>query len=136
MQWSEEKNAGFTTGTPWFCVNPNYEEINVQADLSSTKSIFRFYKELIALRKKPVYEDILIEGNTNPIYMEEDFVFAYERISVNKNEKIIVISNYQNTKFKLRFEHSFEDVLLNNYDSLECENEFLILEPYQTIVLK
>ena len=68
--------------------------------------------------------------------MEEDFVFAYERISVNKNEKIIVISNYQNTKFKLRFEHSFEDVLLNNYDSLECENEFLILEPYQTIVLK
>ena len=136
MQWSGEKNAGFTTGTPWFYVNPNYKEINVQADLSSTKSIFRFYKELIALRKKPEYEDILIEGNTNPIYMEEDFVFAYERISVNKNEKIIVISNYQNTKFKLRFEHSFEDVLLNNYDSLECENEFLILEPYQTIVLK
>ena len=56
----------------------------MQADLSSKKSVFRFYKELIALRKKPEYEDILIEGNTNPIYMEEDFVFAYERIFVNK----------------------------------------------------
>ena len=136
MQWSGEKNAGFTTGTPWFHVNPNYKEINVKADLSSPKSVFRFYRELIALRKKPEYEDILIEGNTNPIYMEEDFVFAYERISANRNEKIIVISNYQNAKFKLRFEHAFEDVLLNNYDSLEYENGFLFLEPYQTIVLK
>ena len=68
--------------------------------------------------------------------MEEDFVFAYERISANRNEKIIVISNYQNTKFKLRFEHSFEDVLLNNYDSLEYETGFLFLEPYQTIMFK
>ena len=68
--------------------------------------------------------------------MEEDFVFAYDRVSANRNEKIFVISNYQNAKFKLRFEHAFEDVLLNNYDSLEYETGFLLLEPYQTIVLK
>ena len=31
MQWSAEKNAGFTTGTPWIRVNPNYTEINAQS---------------------------------------------------------------------------------------------------------
>ena len=67
MQWNSEKNAGFTEGEPWFCLNPNYNEINVDTDLASDKSVFRFYKKLIELRKKKDYESILIQGNTNPI---------------------------------------------------------------------
>lgn len=29
MQWSADKHAGFTTGTPWLQVADNYNEINV-----------------------------------------------------------------------------------------------------------
>ena len=30
MQWSDDANAGFSNGTPWLKVNPNYVDINVE----------------------------------------------------------------------------------------------------------
>ncbi|MDQ0340727.1 hypothetical protein J2S00_003553 [Caldalkalibacillus uzonensis] len=33
MYQSVEPHAGFTTGTPWVAVNPNYTSINVEAAL-------------------------------------------------------------------------------------------------------
>lgn len=55
MQWSDEANAGFTTGTPWLPVNPNYTVINAAAQTKDEDSLFSFYQELIALRKNPAY---------------------------------------------------------------------------------
>ena len=136
MQWNAKENAGFTTGTPWFQVNPNYTQINVETDLAAEKSVFKFYKKLIALRKSPEYEKILVEGNTRPVYIEEDSIFAYERISKDDNKKVLVISNYQNLEYNFKFNHTFEEVLLNNYDNLEIKNGELFLKPYQTVVLK
>ena len=52
VQWSEAENAGFTTGKPWFNINPNYKEINVEDDLKNPDSILNFYKNLIRLRKR------------------------------------------------------------------------------------
>ncbi len=52
MQWDDSKNAGFTTGTPWIKVNPNYKKINVKSQLEELGSIFNYYKQLINLRKK------------------------------------------------------------------------------------
>lgn len=40
MQWNAEKNAGFTTGTPWYQVNPNYTEINAEDAMSREDSVF------------------------------------------------------------------------------------------------
>ena len=136
MQWNAKENAGFTTGTPWFQVNPNYTQINVETDLAAEKSVFKFYKKLIALRKSPEFEEILVEGNTRPVYIEEDSIFAYERISKDDNKKVLVISNYQNLEYNFKFNHTFEEVLLNNYDNLEIKNGELFLKPYQTVVLK
>lgn len=31
MQWSSGKEAGFTEGTPWLAVNPDYQKVNVEA---------------------------------------------------------------------------------------------------------
>ena len=136
MQWNAKENAGFTTGTPWFQVNPNHTQINVETDLAAEKSVFKFYKKLIALRKSPEFEEILVEGNTRPVYIEEDSIFAYERISKDDNKKVLVISNYQNLEYNFKFNHTFEEVLLNNYDNLEIKNGELFLKPYQTVVLK
>ncbi|MBY6798280.1 glucohydrolase, partial [Clostridium botulinum] len=33
MQWNSSVNAGFTTGTPWIKVNPNYNEINAESQI-------------------------------------------------------------------------------------------------------
>ena len=76
MQWTAGPNAGFTTGTPWMRVNPNYTAINAEAALADPGSVFYTYQKLIALRK------------TNPVFAAGDFtllcpgdtqVFAYLR---------------------------------------------------------
>ena len=76
MQWTAGPNAGFTTGTPWMRVNPNYTAINAEAALADPASVFYTYRKLIALRK------------TNPVFAAGDFtllcpgdkqVFAYLR---------------------------------------------------------
>ena len=76
MQWTAGPNAGFTTGTPWMRVNPNYTAINAEAALADPGSVFYTYQKLIALRK------------ANPVFAAGDFkllcpgdtqVFAYLR---------------------------------------------------------
>ena len=51
MQWNGEKNAGFSKGEPWIMINPNYNEINVEAEKKDSNSILNFYRQLISLRK-------------------------------------------------------------------------------------
>ena len=51
VQWDESPQAGFTTGTPWIKVNPNYPAINAQLALADPDSIFHYYRRLIQLRK-------------------------------------------------------------------------------------
>ena len=51
IPWTAEANGGFTTGTPWLALNPNYKEINVEAELQNPDSVFHTYRKLIQLRK-------------------------------------------------------------------------------------
>ena len=51
MQWTDSENAGFTTGTPWMPLNPNYHEINAEQALADPDSVFHYYRRLIHLRK-------------------------------------------------------------------------------------
>ena len=52
MQWDSSPHAGFTTGTPWLQVNPNYTKINAAAQERDPCSILHFYRRLIALRRE------------------------------------------------------------------------------------
>ena len=71
MQWDDTENAGFTTGTPWIGVNPNYGEINARAELADETSVFHYYKNLISLRKSQEWGEVLMEGDYTP-WLEED----------------------------------------------------------------
>ena len=51
VQWDDSKNAGFTTGTPWFPVNENYKQINAKAEMANPDSIYNHYKKLIKFKK-------------------------------------------------------------------------------------
>lgn len=81
MQWSDESQAGFTTGTPWLSVNPNYTQINVAEQERREDSVLNYYRKLIALRKSDAYREIFTYGAFVPAYEEEDEVFAFWRVS-------------------------------------------------------
>ena len=88
MQWNDEDNAGFTTGTPWFSMNPNYKEINVEKQKNEENSILNFYKKMIALKKE---NEILIYGTYDLLLEDDPQIYAYTRTL--DDEKVIVISN-------------------------------------------
>lgn len=76
MQWSNKENAGFTEGTPWLHVNPNYQNINVQAALADPDSIFYTYQKLIKLRHE---NPIVVDGDFKLIKNTGDNILAYYR---------------------------------------------------------
>ena len=67
FQWSAAANAGFTAGSPWLQVNPNYTKINLEQQAADPSSVFCYYKKLIALRKNPQYCQTLIYGSFEPL---------------------------------------------------------------------
>jgi len=77
MQWDDGKEAGFTTGTPWFPVNPNFKEINAKAAQADPESVFHYYQKLIRLRHE---NPIIVYGEFRPLFLESETVYAYERV--------------------------------------------------------
>lgn len=135
VQWNSEKNAGFTDGTPWLMVNPNYTAINVAAQEKDPDSILSFYKELIALRKNPAYKETLVYGDVVPYLEEQHNLMAYHR----KGEKdLLVIGNFQRDPQTAVLPSPCKNVLLNNYKDLDMEkdNSAVRLKGYQAIVIE
>ncbi len=76
MQWDDTENAGFTTGTPWLAVNPNYKKINAKDQLSRPDSVFRHYQRLIALRRE---YPIIVYGHYELLLPEDPDLYVYTR---------------------------------------------------------
>jgi oligo-1,6-glucosidase len=77
MQWDKTENAGFTAGTPWIAVNPNYPAINARLERQNPDSIFSFFKKLIALRRQ---NEALIYGEFRPVFISDKSTFCYFRL--------------------------------------------------------
>ncbi len=112
FQWNGKEHAGFTTGTPWLRVNPNYTEINLSAELEDEDSVFHYYQKLIALRKNPDYSDTLVYGTLIPYLEDQGNVMAYLRKS--ESQTILVMANYQNGARTLPLPGEIKKVLLSN----------------------
>lgn len=114
MQWNNSINAGFTTGNPWFHVNPNYTEINVKQQLNDKFSILSYYKALIQLKKSDL---IYTYGKFNMVDAENKQVFAYTRTF--KNNTVLIVANLTNevSELNLPFELDISsvDIKLHNY---------------------
>ncbi|MEH7112937.1 alpha-glucosidase [Neobacillus niacini] len=131
MQWSAEKNAGFSSGSPWLKVNPNYKEINVALQKKDEDSILNFYKKMIQLKKE---NEVLTYGTYDLLLAEDPQIFAYTR-TLGK-EKILVIANLSVNPAEtssINIEKCY--LLLNNYQVAEQENMH-ILQPYETRVYR
>lgn len=96
MQWDDSVNAGFTAGTPWIKVNPNYKEINARQQLGDPDSVFQYYKKLIQLRHTM---DVVVYGVYELLEPEDESLFVYTRTL--GNEKLTVICNFTDQKLPM-----------------------------------
>jgi oligo-1,6-glucosidase/alpha-glucosidase len=139
MQWSEAKNAGFSKADPWLKVNPNYQEINVEENLKNDNSVFSFYKELIKLRKKSPYQEIIVEGKYQPLLESDQNLIAYLR--EKEGEKLLLAANFKNKEVKINLDYQVEEIILSNYPefdyrALKGKRIDYQLSPFETILLK
>ena len=89
MQWDSSVNGGFSEGTPWIEVNPNYTNINVEAQINDEDSILHFYKKLIKFRKN---HEIVVYGSYDLLLADDPNVFAYKRTL--GNQTLYVLCNF------------------------------------------
>jgi len=136
MQWDDSPNAGFTTGTPWIKVNPNYQAINVKQALADPNSVFYYYQTLLRLRKE---HPVFVYGRYDLILDDDEAIYAFTRTL--DNDRLLVILNFTDKTpvFTLPPQIAFVDteLLLSNYavESPEGIHQFT-LRPYETRVYR
>lgn len=136
MQWSREENGGFTDGTPWLKVNPNYSEINVEQAMEDPDSIYHHYKRLIRLRAENL---AAVYGTYDLILADHPQIYAYTR--TYGDEKLLVLCNLfpVEATAQLPEEYAFRpsELLLANYLTDAEENiAEIALKPYESRVYK
>lgn len=128
MQWNAGTNAGFTTGEPWIRVNPNYTEINVEAQLADPYSVLNYYRHLVDLRKR---EDVICDGDYQPIFPERNDIFAYSRF--NGQRKLTVVANFSGETVQIPGELLTQsgELEICNYPDAPANG---ILRPYEAVM--
>ena len=131
MQWDDSAQAGFTDGESWIKVNPNYKEINAAQQLEDPNSIFHYYQKLIRLRKE---KDIIVYGEFEPIYRDDEQIFAY--IRRQKQEKLLTVCNFSDKNAEMEISEEFKgaECLITNLDRTVFEGR-IVLKPYEAFVL-
>ena len=134
VQWSAEKNAGFTTADePWFYINPNYTEVNVEAADKDENSLLNYYRKLLKMRKE---NPIVIYGDFKLYYKRSKKFFVYERNY--EGQKMLVINSFsdKNEPFVVpdAFDIEKSELLLSSYECSGNPSKHIELRPYESRV--
>ncbi|MGZ7441159.1 glycoside hydrolase family 13 protein [Paenibacillus sp. TH7-28] len=134
MQWEAGEQAGFTTGTPWIAVNPNYAEINAAQAVRDRGSVYHYYKELIRLRKR--YE-VFVYGEYRLLLEDHPEIYAYTRTL--EDTRLLVILNFSSGEPEFEWPDSVKiegiELLISNYKPDKWEDlRHLRLRPYEARV--
>lgn len=131
MQWSEEENAGFTTGTPWFFINDNYKQINVASQEVDPDSLLNFYRKAISLRKSLA---VVRRGSYEEYSRMDPNVYIYARVM--RGQKLLIVCSFTEKKVKFRVPKGYElekaQLILHNYPA----SDRLELRPYEARVYR
>ncbi|MBS1530610.1 MAG: alpha-glucosidase [Bacteroidetes bacterium] len=130
FQWNASANAGFTTGTPWINVNPNYKTINEEAEDKDPNSVLNYFRKIVKLRhdnRALVYGKYTLLDKNNPD------TYAYTRELNGK--KLLVTLNFRDhpAKVNTRLDIGKAKVLIGNYASPSTNG---MLRPYEAVVYK
>lgn len=130
MQWDDGPNAGFTAGTPWLPVNPNYTVINAREQVQRPDSVFHYYQKLIALRKE---KDVIVYGHYALLEPEHPELFVYTRSW--ENEKLLVVCNWaeKDLAYEIPAEFAGSECLIANYPDPRPASG--LLRPWECFVL-
>ena len=127
MQWDDSKNAGFTDGTPWINVNPNYKEINAKAAVAEPDSVFHYYQELIKLRHTL---PIIVYGKFQGLLEDSETIYAYERHL--DGQVLTVACNFTDQEQDCTlFDDLAGEELISNYNTHKAGK----LQPYEARVI-
>jgi oligo-1,6-glucosidase len=130
VQWSAEKNAGFTTGEPWFSVNQNYTQINVESQLDDPKSLLNFYRSLLAFRKE---SPLVLHGDYQEHRPEDKHFYTYSRHY--KNMRLLVICHFESRSREYEAPESFNlqrgELVFSNYDSAPVAGNGFEARPWE-----
>ena len=128
VQWSDSVNAGFSECKPWFYVNENYREVNVENQENDNNSVLNFYRKAIKLRKEL---SAVRNGNYKEYGKSSSKVYTY--IREDEHQKILVVCSFSEKLAKIKVPKGFDidssELILSNY-----ENNSKILKPYETRV--
>lgn len=138
MQWDETDEAGFTTGTPWMPVNPNYKRINAAAQIGDEDSVYNYYRKLISLRKE---YPIIVNGDFELVGEDDAAVFTYLRHW--KDQILWVACNFTDRMQKIvspssnHAEYRKWDVICDNYSPSgdPLEKGQIELRPYEAVAV-
>ena len=136
MQWNDQRNAGFTTGTPWLKINPNYLLVNVKTQEEDPNSILNFYKKALKLRKKPEILNLVTNTRFELIDANHEDIFSYHHFE--GNEGLLIIANFRDyeVKFTTEYLQNIKEVLLASYDDLIINETTIMLPPFGAVLLK
>ena len=114
VQWSDAPNAGFTTGTPWFCINPNYPSVNVAREEQDPNGILQFYRKALQLRKS---SETLLYGSYREYQHCSGKRYLYER--AYRGERILIVCAFSEKPQRYRLPRGYDaarmELLLCNY---------------------
>ena len=102
MQWDDSPAAGFTTGTPWIAVNPNYHAINAANDQRDPQSLFHYYQRLVRLRR---HIPALVIGRYTDIDPSNPVIYAYTRTWMKERYLIVVNMSESPHTYRLPLNH-------------------------------
>lgn len=134
-QWDDSENAGFTKGSPWLKINPDYMHVNVKSQEQNPDSVLNYFKKVVAYRKK---NKGLIYGNCQLLDENNEQVYAYFR--EGEGQKFLIVLNFSPQQAIAYAGHDLSEweIVLNNYGDRQADenNGNISLLPYQAIVWK
>ena len=130
FQWNDTENGGFTTGTPWLAVNPNYKEINAEAQESDENSVLNYFRKIVKFRKENL---VLIYGKYTLIDKDNESVYVYTRELDDK--KLLILLNFkaEESAIKIDLDVHRANVLLGNYPIPSTDGT---LKPYEAVIFE
>jgi oligo-1,6-glucosidase len=134
MQWDDGPHAGFTSGTPWLPVNPNYVDINAAAQVADPSSVYAHYRRLIAMRHA---HPVVAHGDFTLLVPDDPVVYAFlRRLGV---VEWLVAANFGAETVDLDLPEpdrwTGAELMLGNYPESPPRIGRLDLRPWEAVVL-
>ncbi|AKU79857.1 Putative Oligo 1,6 glucosidase [Spiroplasma turonicum] len=124
--WDNTLYAGFSTVKPWIKMTDGYKDIN-----TNNNKLLEFYKKCINLRIKSEFNNVFTFGSIK-FNRDNPYLFNFIRSYENKSAQFVI--NFSEEIQKVKIEN-INNIILNTIDSLDIEDELIIMKPFQGIVL-